>query len=128
MVVLPAAPCTISMAARRVFGAAVVLLKGVWAGSIASSNGSTTDPPSPRRTMRRERCFFVINISSPLRKLFLAKCHHRLDSCGPKGWNPCGQERRGRQRDGHENKRGQVTRTRRVKHRLKGSRQHQRPQ
>src|SRR5690606_6570508 len=40
------------------------------AGIIASSKGSATVLPRPRRTMRRERCFFVMNmVCSPLRWL-----------------------------------------------------------
>src|SRR5580704_10301018 len=53
------------MHARRVRGAAGVLLTGVCAGAIASRNGNATDTPSPRRTVRRERYFFVISIPVP---------------------------------------------------------------
>jgi hypothetical protein len=35
---------------------------GVWAATIESSSGSATDAPMPRNTVRRDRCFFVMNI------------------------------------------------------------------
>src|ERR1700733_12689830 len=60
--VLPAEPCTISIAAKRVRGVAAVLRSGVCAGTMESSNGSATVAPKPRRTVRREMCFLVMNI------------------------------------------------------------------
>src|SRR4029078_5533356 len=36
---------------------------GVWAGIMASSRGSEIVTPIPRSMVRREICFFVINIS-----------------------------------------------------------------
>ena len=60
--VLPAQPCTISMQARRVRGAAAVLRSGVCAGTIASRNGIAMVAPMPRRTVRRERWVFVMNM------------------------------------------------------------------
>src|SRR5579864_5322110 len=51
------------MHARRVFPAAAVLATGVCAGTIESSSGSAKDTPMPRRTVRRERCFLVMNIA-----------------------------------------------------------------
>ena len=42
-------------------GSAAVLPSGVCAGTIESSSGSASDTPMPRRTVRRERCFFVMN-------------------------------------------------------------------
>src|SRR5579862_4267999 len=65
--VAPAEPCTISMHARRVRveAAAAVFLNGATAGAIASRNGSDSVTPIPRRTVRREMCFFVRCILSP---------------------------------------------------------------
>ena len=58
--VLPAAPCTISIATRRsFFGAA-----NARAGAIASRNGSAIVAPSPFRTVRRSRCFCVMKFIS----------------------------------------------------------------
>src|SRR5690242_20045528 len=51
------------MQARRVLGAAAVLATGVCAGTMESSNGRAKDTPIPRRTVRRERCFLVMNIA-----------------------------------------------------------------
>src|SRR5688572_6927150 len=42
---------------------AAVLARAVCAGIIASSNGSAMDVPRPRSTVRRERCFLVMNTS-----------------------------------------------------------------
>src|SRR5215471_2810490 len=50
------------MHVRRVFGAAAVWRRGVWAGTIDSSSGSEIEAPSPRSTVRLDRCFFVMNI------------------------------------------------------------------
>jgi hypothetical protein len=45
------------------FAAAAVCFKGVIAGTIDSRNGNpTTAPPMPRRTVRRDMCFFAINM------------------------------------------------------------------
>ncbi len=60
--VLPAAPCTCSMQERRIFPAAAVFAHTVRAGTIASRNGSAIVTPIPRRTVRRETCFFVMII------------------------------------------------------------------
>src|SRR5258708_30551940 len=54
------------MQARRVFGDAAVLDNGVCAGTIESSSGNASDAPTPRRTVRREMCFLVINMPSLL--------------------------------------------------------------
>src|SRR5262249_4859492 len=59
------APCTISIAQRRVLPTAAVLRRGVWAGTMASRNGNARVAPIPRRTVRREMCFFSINIAFP---------------------------------------------------------------
>src|SRR6188474_2455189 len=42
------------------------------AGTIASSNGSATVAPSPRRNVRRPRCFWVMNIVACLREISFA--------------------------------------------------------
>src|SRR5882724_5968276 len=49
----------------RLFGLAAVLFKGVCAGTIDSRNGNATVTPAPRRNVRRERDFFVMNMVSP---------------------------------------------------------------
>src|SRR6266540_7101338 len=53
------------MHARRIFAAAV-FAHAVCAGTIASRNGSATVAPMPPRTVRREMCFFVMNMSDLL--------------------------------------------------------------
>jgi hypothetical protein len=60
--VLPAEPCTISMQHRRERGAAAVFAKGVCAGTIESRKGNAKDAPTPRKIVRRERCFLVTNM------------------------------------------------------------------
>src|SRR4051812_46966788 len=61
--VAPAAPRGISMQARRIPGlAASVLRNGVIAGNMASNIGNARVAPAPRRTVRREIFFFVMNI------------------------------------------------------------------
>ena len=60
--VLPAEPCTTSMHARRFLGDAAVFRNGVCAGTIAASQGNVMADPRPRRTARRDTCFFVMNI------------------------------------------------------------------
>src|SRR6185503_13696818 len=69
--VLPAAPWTISMAARRARGAAAVLRSGVWAGTMESNSGSASETPMPRSNVRRERCFLVIHMAALLRSSHL---------------------------------------------------------
>src|SRR5260370_41480441 len=56
------------MQARRVFGDAAVLDNGVCAGTIESSSGNASDAPQPRRTVRREICFLVMNMPGLLVK------------------------------------------------------------
>src|SRR5262245_10584909 len=61
-------------------GAAPVCANATPAGSIASSSGSAMQLPAPRNTVRRERCFFVMNISyllSPLALLLRVLRSHR---------------------------------------------------
>jgi len=62
MAVLPADPCTISMATSRTFRPAASARR---AGSIASSRGSASVAPAPLRTARRDRCLLVMYMSSP---------------------------------------------------------------
>src|SRR5262249_39123980 len=59
--VLPAAPCTISMATSRMrFAAdAAPWASALPAGTIASRKGSAIVAPIPFRTVRLGRCFFV---------------------------------------------------------------------
>src|ERR1700730_4973104 len=47
---------------NRGFGLPAVCANAVAAGTIASSSGSASAAPAPRRTVRREMCFLVINI------------------------------------------------------------------
>jgi hypothetical protein len=49
------------MAANRI-GFDRVLAKTLRAGTMASSNGNATVTPNPRKTSRREMCFFVMTI------------------------------------------------------------------
>src|SRR2546422_8562558 len=50
------------MAPNRVRGLAAVCASGVAAGTIDSRKGKAMVTPAPRRNVRRERCFFVMNI------------------------------------------------------------------
>src|SRR5579872_6041902 len=50
------------MQQSRERGEAAVLARGVCAGTIESSKGSASDAPTPRRMVRRDRCFLVRNI------------------------------------------------------------------
>src|SRR5580658_1276440 len=50
---------------KRGLGVAAVCARAVEAGIIASRSGSARVAPAPRRTVRRERCFFVMNIGAP---------------------------------------------------------------
>src|SRR5277367_5960526 len=50
----------------RGFGAAAVLAIAVAAGIMASSSGRPTVTPNPRSTVRRLRCFLVMNMVCPL--------------------------------------------------------------
>src|SRR5712671_7780798 len=61
-----AAPCGTKIPVKRVLGFAAVLLIRVWAGTIESSKGKARATPAPRRTVRREMCFLVMNILGPL--------------------------------------------------------------
>ncbi len=60
--VLPAEPWTISIAAKRTLLAARVFANAVPAGTMASRSGTATVAPMPRNTVRREMCFFVMNM------------------------------------------------------------------
>ena len=58
---LPAAPWTISTQTSRIFFP-VVAPKALLTGTIASSSGNPIVTPIPLRTVRRDRCFCVMNI------------------------------------------------------------------
>src|SRR5688500_10661174 len=47
----------------RGMGLAAVFASAVFAGIIASSNGSAMLAPTPFRTVRRDKCFLVINMA-----------------------------------------------------------------
>src|ERR1700680_1630505 len=47
---------------NRGFGLAAVCANATPAGTIASRSGSASAAPAPRRTVRRDMCFFVINV------------------------------------------------------------------
>ncbi len=54
------------MPVKRVLGFAAVLLIKVCAGIMESSSGSASATPTPRSSVRRDRCFLVMNmIGSP---------------------------------------------------------------
>src|SRR5690348_5084450 len=55
-------------------GAAAVAASAVPAGIMASKIGSAIDAPTPRSTVRRERCFLVMNTLELLRPLSVAVC------------------------------------------------------
>src|SRR5262245_31473880 len=57
------APCGMYTAPNRVRGAAAVLTVAVIAGTIASSNGSATVAPTPRRNVRRGNDSLEMNIA-----------------------------------------------------------------
>ena len=60
------APFGTNTAPNRVFGFAGVCASAVIAGTIASSTGSPTAAPMPRRNVRRGREVFVMNMVSQL--------------------------------------------------------------
>src|SRR5207244_4426960 len=62
------------MQVSRLLGFAAVLLSGVCAGTIDSKNGNAIVTPAPRRKVRRERCFLVINMVALLLHLHLKRC------------------------------------------------------
>src|SRR6185295_5173004 len=66
------APCGMYTKPRRGWMAAAVFAKAVLAGIIASNSGSEMATPAPFRSVRRERCFLVRNMS-------LASSHQRAD-------------------------------------------------
>src|SRR5688572_24058291 len=55
-------PCGTKQPTKRCFGLAAVWASSVAAGTIASSKGSASVAPAPRRTVRREMCFLVRNM------------------------------------------------------------------
>ena len=67
------------MPQKRLFGSAAVLTSGVLAGTIESSSGSASVTPTPRRNVRRGRCFLVMNdmlssVSTRSRSWYDATC------------------------------------------------------
>src|SRR5579864_2477601 len=65
-----AAPCGTKIPVKRVFGLAAVLRNRVCAGIMESSSGKAKATPAPRKTVRRDMCFLVMNISLLLSYLF----------------------------------------------------------
>src|SRR5262245_1311268 len=63
--VLPAAPCTISIATKRTRfePAAASRAQAVPAGTIASRKGRATVAPRPRSIVRRDRCLLAMYIT-----------------------------------------------------------------
>ena len=59
-------PIGTKTAPNRLVGAAAVFAVAVRAGTIASSSGSESVAPRPRRTVRRESAVFVMNIAGSL--------------------------------------------------------------
>ncbi len=66
----------------RGFAAAAVCAIAVAAGIIASSSGRDTLTPRPRNTVRRDRCFLVMNIFI---YLCVSACVTRLSPAGTSG-------------------------------------------
>src|SRR6185503_19024935 len=64
------------------FGLAAVWARAVQAGIIASRSGRPTVTPAPRRNVRRERCFFVMNDISLLKSYQLSAISRRLSAIG----------------------------------------------
>src|SRR6186713_1583001 len=85
------------MKATRGLMAAAVFASAVWAGIIASSSGSAIAAPAPCSTVRRERCFFVMNMvwSPALRS---GRNDGSGRSFGSVGSYLCGPRDRGRRR------------------------------
>jgi hypothetical protein len=52
-------PCGMYTLANRARGAPAALAERIPAGIMDSRNGSAMAAPAPRRTVRRDRCFFV---------------------------------------------------------------------
>src|SRR5580698_5245006 len=70
-----AAPCGTKMPVKRVLGFAAVLLINVCAGIIESSSGNASAIPAPRRIVRLDMCFLVMNmITPPLFIVPLTRC------------------------------------------------------
>ena len=71
------------------FAAAAVLAYATPEGIIASSSGNAMVTPMPRRTVRRDKCFFVKNINTTpevpvLRFRFAPPAQDRYRRCEPK--------------------------------------------
>src|SRR5213079_3251994 len=62
-------PWGTNVATNRGFGVAAVCARTVAAGTIASSSGNASVTPVPRRKVRREMCFFEMNMVSLCRSL-----------------------------------------------------------
>src|SRR5688572_2133105 len=54
------------MAPKRFSGLAAVCAMAVIAGTMASNNGSARVAPTPRRTVRRDIDFLVMNMAAPI--------------------------------------------------------------
>src|SRR5579864_8735807 len=67
-------PCGTKQPTNRGLGLAAVCASATPAGTIASRSGSASAAPAPRRTVRRDMCFFVINIIA----VFLLTGRHLL--------------------------------------------------
>ena len=73
------------MQLNRLLAAAAVFRIGVCAATIESSSGSAIVAPTPRRNVRRGRCFFV------MKAMFDSNCRRpgpALDPAGPKEQDP----------------------------------------
>src|SRR5688572_18706832 len=57
------------MAPKRFNGLAAVCAMAVIAGTMASNNGSARVAPTPRRTVRRDIDFLVMNMAAPIAKI-----------------------------------------------------------
>src|SRR5262249_43937169 len=83
---LPADPCTISRQVTRVLGFAACAVEAVGiAGIIDSRKGNATAAPAPRSTVRREMCFFVMNILLLLMAIVGAVYDRPTVNCSPPG-------------------------------------------
>src|ERR1700722_18427544 len=57
-------PCGTKQPTKRAFGVAAVCASAVEAGIMASKRGSASAAPPPRRMVRRERGFLLLNIAA----------------------------------------------------------------
>src|SRR6267142_499735 len=90
-------PCGTKSPTNRDLGLAAVCASVVAAGTIASSSGSASVAPAPRRTVRLDMCFLVRNISSVLlltghaQLIALSRLHVHLKCLAP---DDAGDDRR----------------------------------